>query len=385
MTTAVLRAASSLRTSAVIIAAVVVVLLAGLLAPPNAIVPKVAIAAAVLFAIHLAIVLAARVAPTLRRMQRTPPSVSALLAWTSTDGALAGTHAIDWSPRRVLRGFGYRAHGTGDGALWAIKHRTAPLGFVLFHASFLVLAIGAATMWVTRFVAVVRVAEGQPFSGAYDRVLRHAPLGDPQPPQFSVASVDARFERGEAVDLAARLRIDGDERVTRVNHPAEWRGTSIVIQDVGVAPVIWLQDAAGFTLDRVEVLAEHARPTVVPLAGGRKAIVDPHVTPANFPTRDALNRMPIDVRLIGDGARVVVPEVRYWVALRIVRERGGAILVIGFVLAVTGLVWRLFATRREIALTWDATSFRIAGAGELFPLRFRDELDAIAAALRSAS
>ena len=70
-----------------------------------------------------------------------------------------------------------------------------------------------------------------------------------------------------------------------------------------------------------------------------------------------------------------------WAGLLIVSERGGSLLIAGFVLAVAGLVWRMLWYRREVLVGWDDECLTIAGRSQQYPLRFREELEELLAAL----
>jgi hypothetical protein len=85
---------------------------------------------------------------------------------------------------------------------------------------------------------------------------------------------------------------------------------------------------------------------------------------------------------LGD-ARLVLEEVRLWVDVMIVSERGGGLLITGFLAGVVGLVWRLLLHRREVALVWDGEVFRLVGRSESYPWRFQQELATIFSTLRS--
>ena len=84
-----------------------------------------------------------------------------------------------------------------------------------------------------------------------------------------------------------------------------------------------------------------------------------------------------------EGGRLVLEELRYWVGVKVVSERGGGVLVAGFVAGIAGLVWRLLLHRREVALSWDDETLRVVGRSESYPSRFRDELVAIFDTLRA--
>jgi hypothetical protein len=380
------------------------------------------VAVLVLFFLNLAAVLAARVGPTVRRSRMRERSERGLEAWARVEESFAEPVPESWRPGRaveILRGHGYRVRRAGERTFWGVKHRTAPLGFLLFHLSFFLLCAGGVAIYLTRFVGTAVVVEGQEFAGEYQRVLRHAPWTGPPELAFGLAEVDPRFVDGEPVHLGATLsfRTPGVpvERRARVNHPARWGASEILVQGAGLAPVLWLQDGRGFTVDRVAASARTridpmagaggAEPTEVPLAGGRlTAVVEPLAPGEPFPERAALGETVLGLRVLrgpaGDGApdvlfegalrpgqgapltapggalegRLVLEEIRYWAGLQVVRERGGGLLIAGFTLGVLGLIWRLLLHRREVALTWDDETVRLVGRSEHFSGRFGREL-----------
>jgi hypothetical protein len=166
------------------------------------------------------------------------------------------------------------------------------------------------------------------------------------------------------------------------------------VEGAGVAPVLWLTDARGFTLDRVLVpAASPGGETEVPLSGDLRVLVKNVELGPDFPERAALAATPLSVRVRAGGREVFagllrpgeaahfgdhalrIEELRYWALLRLVNERGGGLLVAGFVLSVVGIVWRMLLFRRELVVGWDENGVRIAGRGEFFPARFREELE----------
>jgi len=188
--------------------------------------------------------------------------------------------------------------------------------------------------------------------------------------------------------------------------PPVYRSTAtILIERAGLAPLLWLQDADGYTLDRVVVVSRtlSGDATVAPIDRGRLEVVILPLRPDQIPDRDALMRatMRIQVRernggkILFDGAlrrgeaidvgadRLVLQDVRTWVGLLIVSERGGGLLIAGFVLGVAGLIWRMLWYRREVFVGWEPGCVTIAGRSDLYPLRFREELEELLVAVAS--
>jgi len=363
------------------------------------------LAALTLFFLNLALVMAARLGPTWRRISPRPRSEKGLQAWARLEESLSASLPEGWETAelvRTLRGFGYLVRRPGERTFWAVKHRSAPLGFLLFHLSFFLLCAGGVLIYYTRFSGAIVLSEGQEFRGDYSSVERRAPLGEIPRLEFSLRRVEPRFEQGEPVHLAAVLEFQQAggrfEREARVNHPARWGASSLLVNRAGVAPVLWLQDAAGFTVDRVvvPVRTRSRQPTEIALGEGTlRVFVHPVAEGDSFPSREQLPSTRLRFQVTRDsvvvfdgplgpgeaaeldGARLVVEEMRYWAGFRVIRERGGGWLITGFVLGIAGLIWRLLWYRREIAVTWDDIEYRVVGRSEFFTERFRAELGTI--------
>jgi hypothetical protein len=358
-----------------------------------------------LFFLNLAVVIGTRVMPTWRRVAMRPRQEEGLRAWARMEETFNAQLPSGWDTAHVvhiLRGFGYPVRKVGASIYWGVKHRTAPLGFLLFHLSFFLLFAGGVLIYYTRFVGTAILSEGQAFTGAYSDVHRQPPFPTGRPLAFLVDEVEMRMVAGEPVHLSARLLLQHSgppiPMTSEVNHPAKWGSTIILAEQAGVAPVLWLQDSAGFSLDRV-VIPARARgglPTPVELAEGRlQILIHPLDTVASFPTRDDLATAKMRLQVIEDGqllfddrlgvgdagdfegGRLVVEEIRYWVGVRIITERGGGLLIAGFLAAVLGLMWRLLWYRREVVVDWDESDFRLVGRSEYFSERFQSELRAI--------
>jgi cytochrome c biogenesis protein ResB len=356
-----------------------------------------------LFFLNLLAVLASRVGPTLRRIPLRPRSEKGLETWARMEETLVAPLPSTFEVgdvARTLRGFGYQVRRAGERVFWSVKHRTAPLGFLVFHLSFFLLCAGGILIYYTRFVGSAVLVEGQSFEGRYSDILRQPPIAVEPNLAFTVESVETRFEGNQPLHLGAdfRFRRSGRElgRSARVNAPARWGSARILVEKAGLAPVLWLQDAQGFTVDQVAVPARTlggGKPTEIKLDDERVWIfVHPLSRETAFPERAELPttamRIQIlqDEELVFDGSlapgeaaslapgRLVLRELRYWVGVRVIAERGGGLLIAGFIAAVIGLIWRLLWYRREVVVNWDETNLRLVGRAEYFSGRFESEL-----------
>jgi len=358
-----------------------------------------------LFFVNLTAVLIRRVGPTWRRVAVRPRSEAAIAAWMKLDAGLTAAIEVPFQPARAtrtLRDFGYRVHAAGPRGLFGVKHATAPLGFLLFHVSFFLLLVGGVAIQYTRFVGAGTLVEGQTFEGRYDGIARRPVLGGPPALRFTLAEVVPRFEEGEPVHLGATFRFAGPEgevvRQARVNGPARWGATRILVETAGLAPVLWLQDPRGFTVEKLAVAARTRQgPPTVARIGGLDVVLHPLGPDAPFPERAALAATRIRLEVARDGrqlfsgalgpgegavlaegvGRIAIDELRYWLGFKVIHERGALPLIAGFVVGILGLIWRLMLYRREVAITWGDGEFRIVGRGEYFSARFQEELETI--------
>lgn len=359
-----------------------------------------------LFFANLIAVLIDRTPQTFAKMRVRVPAADAAAKWLASPRAIARVAAQPLDARDIvtlLRGFGFRPYRVYGNVLYGVKHRRAALGFLVFHLSFFFLCAGGTAIWYTRSVRVLRVVEGQSAEAKDAKALRVPPTGVAPNLALTLQSLQPSFENGEATDLRATLRFANRAGATQawVNHPARLGTTSVLVSDAGLAPVFWLQDVRGFGVDRVAVPATRKSNEPVPLAGGLVTVRVLQSMPGGAFPHDLANA-PIEIAVMENGAevfrgvlkpgeaaplrggRLVLAEVRRWAGLQIVHERGGALLILGFVLATLGAIWRMLLHRRDVVVAWDGHTFRIAGHGEWFVENDRAELAKLAATLEDA-
>jgi hypothetical protein len=358
-----------------------------------------------LFFLNLTVVIGGRIGPTFRRVRLKPRSEPGLKAWTGMEESLSAPLPPGWTAQHAsntLKGFGYRMSWAGGKTVWGVRHRTAPLGFLAFHLSFFLICAGGALLYYSRFVGNVVLVEGQEFTGSYQQVVRQPPVFPIPDLRFTLQDVKPVYEGGFPLQLGATFRFPtaggSVEKESWINRPAVAGSAKLLVHRAGLAPVFWLQDGDGFTVDRVSVVTSTLgdRPTSALIGGGEVLLeVEPMPPGADFPTLDELREDGLRLRVLTgdvarfegalrpgeavawDGGRLVLEEVRYWVSLQVIAERGGGFLIAGFVLGITGLIWRLLCYRREVALSWDDRELRITGRGEYFSHRFQQELKSI--------
>jgi cytochrome c biogenesis protein ResB len=364
-----------------------------------------------LFFVNLVVVLADRTRSTILRLRARVPSGTQFEALLEDAVIVEGPFAAGEGRERVrtmLATLGHRVVDVDERRLWAVRHRFALLGFPLFHAAFLLIAAGGILLYLTRDVVTLIAAEGQEVDSGAGVVERRAPLGAQPSRRFVVDRVDVSLEDGKPTALSAALSsgaAGGDVQLAAVNRPAVWGDLTVLVTRAGVAPVLWLLDRQGFTLDRVAVPAvpRGGLPTRIPFGAlGIEAVIEPIAVGPGFPTRDQLATVPIRLRLrqgerdvfegalrAGEGVdvgavTVRLQEVRYWAGLVLVSERGGASLISGFVLAVVGIAWRMIWHRREVVVEIEEGRLRIGGRSERYPAAYRAELMQLRDLLASA-
>ncbi len=315
-----------------------------------------------------------------------------------------------------VRQMGYRAVAGDDGACFGLRRRWAPLGTYLFHGAFFLVAAGFLLGFATRFESSIWVAEGEDFTGEPSQVLSQEPprfieLGPPDV-RFSVEKIVPEFWRSELLFTELRADLvftDGSKGRTRINHPL-WKGwgTFLRLSGFGYAPRYELLARSGASVE-----SSFAKLRVFP--PGQEALIVPETLPyriylkvypdgrmtSDGPVSASLNltqplyevsvfrgRLPVAQGILKpgeelpfEGLRLRFPEIRYWGEFSLLRDPGMPILLLGFLLALAGLVLTFRGKRAE--LVWrpapDETGGVLQGWGDAeIPdgkpfLRTRDE------------
>ena len=160
---------------------------------------------------------------------------------------------------QVAQGAGNAAPGTHPATLlYACGGRFSPLGNLLFHASFLLLLVGAVLNVYYRFEGVAIIAEGRPFSGGkaeYRTIAGAAGAALPEV-DFDVEKISADFWDGRLffTRLEAQVLHRGGRDIAKLSSAVQVGDAAVTIAGYGYVPKYKLKNKAGQTVDEVNVM-----------------------------------------------------------------------------------------------------------------------------------
>jgi cytochrome c biogenesis protein len=300
-----------------------------------------------------------------------------------------------------------------------IRNRYSPMGFFLFHLSFVFCLVGGLLITYTRFHGYVAITEGQVLGDARPYIYRVArrPVILKELPEFGLRliNVEPYYENEVPTDLKINLEITyrgkRTREVLRVNEPVKRGSLSMIVQDIGVAPLIELKrngkvtDRAFVSLNiihgdedsfRFEQLKEYSftawfYPDYVVKDGietSRSVVIR---NPALHLVIEKEGRKINEKTLLKNdeisfnGYTMSFEGYRYWTSLSVVREYGKTPLIIGFILAALGLIMRLVFYQRRIRVALvekrEGTEVWMDGRSEYFNLSFQQDLGKLVSSL----
>jgi len=309
----------------------------------------------------------------------------------------------------------------GASTFLAIRNRISPLGFLLFHLSFLLCLAGSLMITYTRFSGKLVLTEGQTFQndisqfqsiGREPKIMKGLPsLG------LEVDKVHAVYEKGVPSDLVIETLVAYGNETRReslkVNEPINRGPVSIIAKDIGVSPLFvrkapdgtetdgaWVSlnvlhgevDSFKFKPDDDYTFLVRFYPDYYVEDGVEKThsieVKNPAMRLVAMKDSEKIYEGTIKV---GEGAdvgpfTVSFEDLRYWAQFQIVREYGKTPLVAGFVLACVGLIMRLVFYQKRIRVAvedaGDKALLYIDGRSEYFQYSYAAELEKTVEKLR---
>jgi cytochrome c biogenesis protein ResB len=375
-----------------------------------------------LFFINLLVVIWARVPGIMRRAYIGSGPVRVDTEAIKADGGVlraevaAGRTDLEARLRGALRRGGYRVMPSEpEGTLLAVKNRYSPIGFLLFHLSFVLCLVGALGISYTRFSGKLTLTEGQSFDGdiaQFHRISDNPRLFKELPPLgLMLDEVRPHYERDVPSSLEAVLQVydgaDTRREVIDVNVPIKRGPLTIHASDIGVSPLVEILGPSGQVLDgayfALNVLHGQSDSFVFESDPRFSFYVefypDYEVVDGLMRTRSIELRNPaFFLAVTKEGEQVfqgtVKPGepaefgnfalrfggIRYWVEFIVVREYGVYPLVLGFILASAGLVMRLVFYQRRMTMVLepqgDGHEVYLSGSSEYFTYSYKQELEA---------
>jgi hypothetical protein len=295
----------------------------------------------------------------------------------------------------------------------AIRNRLSPIGFLLFHFSFILCLIGALMISYTRFSGKLPLTEGQSFQGDIQqfRVINRDPKILKRFPrlELNVEKVQPVYDREVPTELVVSLQVqykdDVQKKVLRINEPLHSGAMSVIVESIGVSPLFVIRGPSGRQLDAAYVslnvlggqedsfqfetdkrygFAVRFYPDFIRDKGAPATKSIEMKNPAMLLTASKEGKVVYQgIIKLGEYADLGVfsigfQDVRYWVEFQIVREYGKIPLIAGFIFAGIGLIMRLvfYQKRLRIAVEYDKDKpvLYLDGRSEYFKFSFEDEL-----------
>jgi len=297
--------------------------------------------------------------------------------------------------------------------LFALKNRFSPLGFLLFHLSFLLCLVGGLMITYTRFSGNLALTEGQRFDGDITQFhrIKHEPKILHALPALGlyVEKVHPFYEGNVPVELVVVMKVLYDDEVKRevlrVNEPIKRGPLSIIVENIGVSPLFIVRGPSGEVIDGAYVSLNvlNGQEDSFQFDTDRRFKFYVRFFPDYFVkdgvegTRSIELRNPAIHLLIEKNGKTIYngtimqgqraemgpfsisfEDIRYWADFLIVREYGKGPLVTGFILAAIGLIMRLvfYQKRLRFAIEGeeDERVLYIDGRSEYFQYGFKEDM-----------
>ena len=312
--------------------------------------------------------------------------------------------------------------GKEENTFIAIRNRLSPIGFLIFHLSFLLCLIGAILITYTRFSGKLALTEGQLFDGdmrQFHSISRKPKIFKEIPPLgIKVEKVHPYYENDIPTELVVDLQVkyleSTSKEVLRINEPVKKGLLSIMAEKIGISPLFVIRNASGEVIDGVYVSLNVLRgdedsfqlnlgsPYTFYVRFFPDYVVEDGVeTTRSLETNNPALHLVVqkDIRTVYDGTiklgenaeidsyTITFEDLRYWVDFFVVREFGRMPLIAGFIFASIGLIMRLVFYQRRLRLVVEYTSDKpllyIDGRSEFFRISFKDDLKKIVKELES--
>jgi len=305
--------------------------------------------------------------------------------------------------------------GSVEKTFLAVKNRYAPIGFLLFHFSFILCLIGGLLISYTRFSGEMALTEGQEFRGQMSffhtiiddaKIMKELPFFT-----LDLVKVEPYYENDIPTELLVYMDVGYKGKVRneiiKVNEPVRRGPLTMISENIGVSPLFVVRNNAGQELDgayvslkvlhgeedsfsfeaienyefRVKFYPDH----IVENGEERTRSIElknPAVNITILKDEQLINKGTIrqgEYIELGPDMKIGFKEIRYWVEMLIIREYGMGPLIAGFLLMAMGLIMRLVFYQKRVRVAFEyadnQTIIYIDGTTEQFKHSFREEIE----------
>lgn len=280
------------------------------------------------------------------------------------------------SKERLMK-YGFSFKEIGLGAIWGVRNRYSPIGFMLFHLSLFLFLTGGILIFLTRWSGEVYLLRNYPFMFDIDEVnvTRKGKIPPPNYKFFVVLNeVEAKKEGEYPIKLKTSLNFsmagNGIEKISEINKPAKFLGFSFlpITKDSGFILTLLKE---GKEKEKIFILSKMSSKKIerVDFKKNFTVVIDGEKGQMKViqEGQEFCCQLKKGERIRIKESDLIISGIEDWVLFLVVFERGASFLIIGFILSITGLSIRFIFPRQDIIIEGDRIYFK----GEYFPNALR--------------
>lgn len=294
----------------------------------------------------------------------------------------------NWSNLKIEKGIegillflkkeGYKEYKKKDSLYFALNE-ISPFGFLFFHFSFLFFLLGAILLNITRYEAEAFLGLEQEIS-LKDKnwvYIKRMPKGKVENINIFLSEVDIKTEKGQPIFFEIFLILKENKfefkGKSKVNKPLKYKRFSFYPLYKDDAFIIQIQEKDGFIVENSAVFSQCGRNKNTSFVLKKEIngeIICNDEPYLFFPMENLkipliqgnkFNLKNYNFKIIGK-----IP----WVKIKIVKEKGGFFIILGFIFSILGLSFRFLFPLRQIVIRKDTLYFK----ADYFPLSFREKI-----------
>ncbi len=282
-----------------------------------------------------------------------------------------------------LKKAGFKEFNLKEGKYFVLNEYS-PLGFILFHISFLFLLTGGILLYYTREEIYLTIAKDQ---GVFLRdrgfsKIKRSPLFFKNEENFLIFLEDLEYiyEGRDLKDLNLKLKIkDGSshfEGICKINYPLNYKSYKFYPLYKDDAFLIEIQNKEGYLMEKGIIFSncfEKENAFYKFDVGIDAEILCQEEIKIKFKYNGSEDFLPLkeNFKISLNDFEIFIKGKIDWIKFMVVKELGGFMLIIGFLLGILGIAFRFLFPKKEIFLIEDNAYFK----SDYFNLSFKNYLE----------